>query len=159
VYSFELDCIIFNDLSFKKVFEPYCQVTNNQHHITVMPKQVTEIISDNELKINIDSFKAGHCTGHFYNFPIVPAVFISNILLQNIKTWLKNNYQIDGVVVDSFEIFPRKAMPIERPLHLNIKIKKITHQHLFFDTEVCCDEYQYGHYFTTIVMPEKNHKI
>jgi hypothetical protein len=151
-YRFELDYNVFPQQTFEKLFKNYFRETTEQVLKEEMPATKNVVIDDSSFSIFIEKFSEAHCLGHFRNHPIVPAVFIVKCLLSGIKNWFSSEMKVQSdMIVDSLEIFPNRAMPIETELQADVKIQKLAPKIFMF---ICSikdqNQTEYGVYPITI---------
>ena len=148
IYSFELDYYIITKKSFEYIYKEYLDETPVKLSVNTLPKSEINIIKNNEFSIIVSPFNKNQCTGHFDNYPIVPAVYITNCILQQIFVFLENK---TISTVDSLEMFLPAAMPIETIFNVSVVhqmfLKGLTH----FKCEVKDNSSKtYGFYNITI---------
>lgn len=152
-YRFELDYNVFSQQTFEKLFKQNFKETLPEVFNSKMPKTENTIINDHSFRTFIEKFSAEQCIGHFNDHPIVPAVFIVKCLLTGIKDWFTSkNLITQGIVtVDSLEIFPNKAMPIETKFDALVSIEKLAPKIYMFTCRIKDKaQNEYGVYPITI---------
>lgn len=149
IFQFEIDYYIINEFSFKKLFEEYYSSENISDLDTLMPNTSIEHFSDTEFNLTVEPFKENHCLGHFDDYPIVPAVFITKCIMKSIFQ-IANSSNIEDIEVDSIEMFLNKAMPINTALKVYVKISKFLKNVQMYKCTVHDDTLEYGHYLITL---------
>lgn len=154
VYSFELEYTILNINTFKKLFV-HLQNNNfedNISQVSSIPLVENEYFDNSNFNIKISAFNARQCLGHFENYPMVPAVRITQCLLKGIKTWIED-HQIKhlNIIVDGLEMFPNFAMPININYTANVVVKNTSNKSTMFLCSVNGDNrIEYGNYIILI---------
>ncbi|MEA9414805.1 MULTISPECIES: hypothetical protein [unclassified Flavobacterium] len=146
IFQMEIDYFIIDEPSFKKIFDSHYSAGENNPLTTVLPNSTFEYVGDDEFNINIDVFTRNHCSGHFNNYEIVPAVFMGKCILKNIfKTHPDSNTEIENM-----EIFLNRAMPVNTAFKVNIKTQNLSKSLKKYKCTVSDSNNEYGHYFITL---------
>jgi len=149
IFQFEIDYYIINENSFKKLFDEYYSNENISDLNNLLPNSSIEHYSNSEFNLTVEPFKKNHCLGHFDNYPIIPAVFITKCIMKSIFQII-NSSDIEDVEVDSVEMFLNKAMPINTSLKVNVKIFNLLKNLKIYKCTVHHDTVEYGHYLITL---------
>ncbi len=153
-YTFELDYTIFSEEAFRKLFKENSVSTDEAvAFCNQFPATRNIIQSDNQFIISVDPFTRQNCIGHFEGYPIVPAVFMANRLLVGIQQWLEAAHEGKPLVthVDSLELFPNKAMPIDTHYDAAIVATKLAPKLMLFTCSILDkDQTEYGVYLITV---------
>lgn len=151
-YRFELDYNVFPEQMFEKLFRQNIKENTTARFAHEMPETKNRPLNSESFVITIGKFSNEHCLGHFTNYPIVPAVFIVKCLLSGIKKWFTSaSIAQENIVVDSLEIFPNKAMPIETEFEAFISIEKLSTKVFMFICKIKDKQLnEYGVYPITI---------
>ncbi|WP_413513570.1 hypothetical protein [Myroides odoratus] len=154
-YTFELDYVIFSEESFHRVFKDYyaekVPITNTP--LTDYKEVALDLISPSYFKVNIKEFSNEQCAGHFDHYPIVPAVFIVNRLLEAIEQFFKLQgelLQSKTLLIDSLEIFPNKAIPTYTELNSLVYYRQIAKDSYLFVCSLNDHQTEYGNYIITV---------
>lgn len=103
-------------------------------------------MTEDEFNITVDEFTRSHCSGHFNNYNIVPAVIMTNIILKTIyKINSDSNIELDNLEILSIG----KAMPVNTIFKVNIKIFQISKKLKLYKCTVQDNKNAYGHYLLT----------
>ena len=148
LYTFELDYYIITKDAFENIYKNYF---DNREIISLdinMPKTNILIKNEDTFLMSIDAFTSNQCKGHFHNYPIVPAVFVTNCILKEIFLFLNN---LNHKEVDSVEMYLSKAMPIETKFNILVSHQNYLNNLINFKCEVKDDnQLTYGIYIINI---------
>jgi hypothetical protein len=133
LYSFELDYHIISKDAFKLFYKDYFTNVPVEYYDDTLPKGSITIENDRQFTISITPFTPNQCKGHFENYPIVPAVFITNCALREIFNFLGGKESYD---VDSLEGYATKAMPTGIEYRIEVSHQKLLKNLTFFKCEV-----------------------
>lgn len=144
IFQMEIDYFIIDDVNFKKIFESHYHAEENDDFTHLLPNSTVEYLTEDEFNITIDKFTRSHCSGHFDNYNIVPAVFIANIILKNIYEMNSN------IELDSLEMLTTgSAMPINTVFKVNIKTFHLSKKIKFYKCTISDNKNSYGHFLLT----------
>lgn len=151
-YRFELDYNVFSQQTFEKLFKQNYNENGSDRFDCNMPGTANRILNNHSFIISIGQFNREQCLGHFSNHPIVPAVFIVKCLLAGIKNWFATELSpLEDMNVDSLEIFPNKAMPIETEFDAAVLVEKLSSKVFMFTCKINDKQQnEYGVYPITI---------
>lgn len=149
IYKFEIDYYIINKPSFEKIFAQFYNPEKKIDSISSLPTTTIEYITDTEFILTIEEFEQNNCLGHFDDYPIVPAVFITKCIISNILKILPFNFSND-IEIDNLEMFLIKAMPINTIFKVNIKIFTYLKNLKTYKCTVSDGKTEYGHYLITL---------
>ena len=136
-------------MSFEKIFTEYYNPEKVFTLASELPVIKIKYISETEFLLIIDKIKQNHCLGHFENYPIVPAVFITKCIMSSIFKIIPKNSSQD-IEVDSLELFLNKAMPINTIFNVNVKIFTYLKNLKTYKCTVSDGKTEYGHYLITL---------
>lgn len=151
-YSFELDYNVLLEDAFHKLFKPHYTETTNIFYNDKLPDVKLKTNSEYDFSIMLSPFSVQNCIGHFNGYPIVPAVFIVDRLLNGIKQWITQMFPntLTTIHVDSLEIFANIAMPINTKFEAKIIAKKLSGNIIFFTCSLINEQIEYSSYLITI---------
>lgn len=151
LFQMEVDYFIFNEPSFKKIFEPYYNDETNHTFSNVLPDTSFEYLNENEFNVIVNEFTRNQCKGHFDNYQIVPAVYIAKCILKNIfKTAPDNNQEILPVEIENVEVFLNRAMPVNTVFKVKVSITQLQKNLKTYKCTVTDHKNEYGHYLITL---------
>lgn len=153
VYTFELDYNLFSEDAFNKLFKKHYIDELQQEADTVFPETEITIIDDATFRASIAAFSDEHCLGHFDNYPIVPAVFIVNRLLDAIEKFFSignEKTSNKNLIVDSLEIFANIAIPTKTDLISVISFRELAKNVFLFSCPVSDGVTEFGTYIITV---------
>lgn len=133
LYTFELDYYIISKDSFENIYKDYYDDTPIEVYNENLPETRINIESSKRFSIHVSPFYPNQCKGHFDNFPIVPAVFITNCILKEIFNFLGNETSHE---VDSLEIYLSKAMPTGKEFIVYVSNQKFLKDITNFKCEI-----------------------
>lgn len=133
LYTFELDYYIITKDSFENIYKEYFNNTPIDFYDEELPDSRINIENNKRFSVFVNPFTTNQCKGHFENFPIVPAVFITNCILKEIFNFLGNDAIHE---VDSLEMYLTKAMPIQKEMIVYVSHQKFLKEITNFKCEV-----------------------
>jgi len=133
LYTFELDYYIISKSAFESIYKNYFDDRPVEFYDESLPESRITVESDNCFSIFVDPFTPHQCKGHFENFPVVPAVFITNRILKEIFTFLGNH---EFQEVDSLEMYLTKAMPTGKEFVIEVSHQRFLRDIANFKCEV-----------------------
>ncbi|WP_202701733.1 hypothetical protein [Flavobacterium sp. UGB4466] len=152
LFQMEVDYYIFNEPSFKKIFEPhYNGETDAAFPSCTLPETSLEYLNENEFNVTVNGFTRDQCKGHFENYQIVPAVYIAKCILKNVfKSAPANTTETAAVEIENVEAFLNKAMPVDTAFKVNVSIFRLQKNLKTYKCTVTDYANEYGHYFITL---------
>ena len=133
LYTFELDYYIFSKDAFENIYKDYFNNTAIEFYDENLPSSRINIENNKRFSIFVNPFTANQCKGHFENFAVVPAVFITNCILKEIFIFSGNELVHE---VDSLEMYLTKAMPIGKEMIVYVSHQKFLKEVTNFKCEV-----------------------
>lgn len=152
-YTYELDYHVFTEKAFQGIFEKHYNNTEGLEVCTRFPTVSCEGITPESFTMHIGAFSKENCMGHFDNYPIVPAVYITNRLLEGIHQWLKsiNDSSVLSFQVDSAEGFLLRGVPVDTDIEVKTEVFPLLNKlKMFRCTVMDSGQNVYGIYLLTV---------
>ncbi|WP_291287786.1 hypothetical protein [Flavobacterium sp.] len=151
LFQMEVDYYIFNEPSFRKIFEPHYNDETDHTFSCNLPETSFEYLNENEFNVTVNGFTRNQCKGHFENYQIVPAVYIAKCILKNVfKATPAGNPESARVEIENVEAFLNRAMPVHTAFKVNVSIFQLQKNLKTYKCTVTDYENEYGHYFITL---------
>ncbi len=155
LFTFELDYYIIDKNSFENLYDGI-RIEYETGFNKFLPLSEIHIKNDSFYKISVGEFDQNQCAGHFDNYPIVPAVFITKCMLQEIIKHSEIDEKLMNIDIDCLEMFLIKAMPINTKLFIEVQFDAVLKNIQHYKCKVIdANNEVYGYYLITLKTSKK----